>query len=72
MTSKDSIYLTPLFFPPPSLLADLGMSDMKETMPEKQARQEDALEKSKFLKDLVEKVFGLGHFHEGEFKVSHW
>lgn len=40
---------------------------MKETMPEKQERQEDALEKSKFLKGLIEKVFSPGHRREGEF-----
>lgn len=37
-------------------------------MPEEQERQEDVLEKSKFLKGLVENVFGPGHLHEGEFK----
>lgn len=36
-------------------------------MPEKQERQ-DVLEKSKFLKGLVENVFGPGHLHQGEFK----
>lgn len=41
---------------------------MKEIMPEKQERQADVLEKSKILKGLVEKVFGPGHLHEGEFK----